>query len=720
MSRRRPSKRGRQKIRKERFQPRRSRRLSEQLLGQEAVDQIIGHIHLLGGSASSKDIYASLDWPRSYRKELQLLLTAMAQQGLLRDQGGKVYALNLQEFSSGDLTVNPRGFGFVAQGPEKGNDIFVAGRNLADAIHGDTVLVQITSDRKGRQEGRVVMVVRRNLERLVGIFHQQGQGGTVIPDDKRLRLTIAVQAGQTLAAKEGEAVMVQITDFLAEKLQAQGRVEEILGDPLQAKVQMEMVIRSHQLPHAFSDETMAQVKKIPATVEMDDSRQDLRHIPHVTIDGETARDFDDAVAVSRQDGGFRLYVSIADVSHYVQPGTPLDQDAYARGTSVYFPAGVLPMLPERLSNGLCSLNPDEDRYAFTAIIDFDQAGKRSKSRFAKSVIRSRHRLTYTKVWAIISGEQHDQLSPLIEPMQELGGLLEKRRQQRGSINFDLPEAEITINDEGQVEAIRRRERNQAHKLIEEFMLAANEAVANHLNQLKAPFLYRIHESPDLSKVEEFSEFAHNLLGKLPQERGSSAWFNQILAKSAGSPKEYVINNLMLRTMKQARYSPENAGHFGLAAPFYCHFTSPIRRYPDLQVHRALQSALAGKKGKKMELDEAGDFLSKRERVAVDAERDMHDRLKAAYMVRHLGETFTGIISGVSSYGLFVELDQLFVSGAVAMTDLSDDYFVHDEKQHRLKGKRSGVSYSLGDLVTVQVSRVDMEQYRINLLLAEED
>ena len=650
----------------------------------------------------------------------------MVEQHLLSSKGGKIYRLNSKDLVSGELTINPRGFGFIVQSPLSGQpaaaDIFVASRNLADAIHGDTVLAKITSNKRGKLEGHILTVLHRNLEQVVGIFSSKGKGGKVIPDDSRLRLEITIAPAHCQGAKDGDAVLVRITEFLGEKLQAEGQVTELLGDPTLAKVQMEMIIRSHELPFAFSDATMAQVKKIPPTVRLEKGREDLRTIPHVTIDGETARDFDDAVAVEKRSNGYRLHVSIADVSHYVQPGTPLDKDAYERGTSVYFPAGVLPMLPERLSNGLCSLNPHEDRYAFTAIIDFDLEGKRQSSRYCKSVICSQHRLTYDVVWDILSeATTNDELSPLLSPLAELGKVLENRRQQRGSINFDLPEAEIIIGPDDKVESIGRRDRNLAHKLIEEFMLAANEAVASTLENKKIPCLYRIHEVPEITKVEQFAEFAHNLFGTLPKEIGTPSWFNQILAMSVGTPEEYVINNLMLRTMKQARYAPENAGHFGLAASSYCHFTSPIRRYPDLQVHRALTTTLAGsaKPQKGQNLQEAGEFLSKRERVAVDAERDMQNRLKAAYMLEHIGESFSGIISGVSSFGVFVELDDLLISGAVPITDLSDDYYEHDEKHHRLVGRRTGQRYSLGDLVTVQVSRVDMAQHRINFIFEDE-
>ncbi|MEN8140367.1 MAG: ribonuclease R [Thermodesulfobacteriota bacterium] len=697
-------------------------------LAQEQADQVISVINRLAGPAGPKDILKALGWPRGRRQLLNELLPALVEEGLLHQKNNNCFSLRAEAFISGELTVNPRGFGFVSPAGATGreNDIFIGGRNLGPAIHGDQVLVQIIGGRKGKDEGRVVAVSQRSLTELVGIFHPLSQGGgRLIPDDSRLRLEITIPPGQERGAEEGQAVRARISLFQTETLAAQAQVQEVLGDPALPQVQMAMVIASHRLPKKFSPETMAQVAKIPATVRLDDQRLDLREIPHVTIDGETARDFDDAVAVSRLKDGFRLHVSIADVSHYVQPGTPLDQEAYERGTSVYFPTGVLPMLPERLSNGLCSLNPHEKRYAFTAIIDFDRQGKRRKSRFGKSVIESRHRLTYNQVWAIISGEEEEpELHELISPMIELAEGLGKMRHRRGSLDFDLPEAEIIINDDQQqVLSVERRARNQAHRIIEEFMLAANEAVAAFLAEEHTPCLYRIHEAPNPLKVEEFAQFTHNVLGQLPPDQGTPHWYNAILAQTHESPAEYVINNLMLRTMQQARYSPDNSGHFGLAAPCYCHFTSPIRRYPDLQVHRALAATLARKAGKKKggeDLQEGvAELLSGLERRAVDAERDMHSRLKAAFMLAHVGETFSGIISGVSSYGLFVELDHPAVGGGVAMADLGNDYFVLDDKNHRLTGRSSGRSHRLGDLVTVVVDRVDLSQHRVNFRLVTE-
>ncbi|MBU1640578.1 MAG: ribonuclease R [Proteobacteria bacterium] len=689
-------------------------------------DRIVAVIHHRGGVADSKEIWHDLDWPRSARPDLYLLLDALVKQRVLIDAGDKSYSINPKEFQEGTLVVNPKGFGFVtltAEDRDKAaKDVFVPARFLGTAMHRDTVLIQQVGASRGRTEGRVVAVVKRGLDRLVGVYVD----GIVTPDDSRLLLKVKIVAGASMDAKNGDAVLVALDTFGAGALSATGRVVEILGNPRSAKVQMEMVIRNYELPHEFSDEVLEQVAKISAKVEVGEGREDLRDIFHVTIDGETARDFDDAVSVEKQKKGYRLYVSIADVSHYVEPGSPLDKEAYQRGTSVYFPAGVLPMLPERLSNGLCSLNPDEDRYGFTAILDFDDTGKRVKSRFCRSVIRSRYRLTYTRVWEIIQGnlveKGDEELKGPVDIMAELDTLLNKRRMGRGAIGFELPEVEITVDASDQVESLKKRVRNQAHKLIEEFMLAANEAVAEAMSEADVGILYRIHEAPNPVKVEEFAEFAHSFLGQLPKAASTPQWFNAVLTKAVGTPKEYMVNNLLLRVMKQACYSPENVGHFGLAASYYCHFTSPIRRYPDLQVHRALAGWLTKTKvsAKARErLVDDGEFLSKRERVAVDAEREMDNRLKAQYMFKHIGDSFPGIISGVTDWGLFIELDELMVSGAIALTDLAGDYYILEEKMHRLVGKRTGKRYQLGDLVVVRVASVDLLSYRINFVLEED-
>ncbi|HEX9714598.1 MAG TPA: ribonuclease R, partial [Desulfurivibrionaceae bacterium] len=608
-------------------------------------------------------------------------------------------------------------------------DVFIPPGMLGGSAHNDKVLVQLMSRRQGRYEGRVIAVLNRATTRLVGIYMAGGNTGLVTPEDTRFPYNLIIRKEDSRGAKNGDAVLAEITSFAAGQRNLDGIILEVLGNPKDIQVQTEMVIRKFDLPHAFTEEVTTQVEGLDPEVKMSASRTDLRGVVHVTIDGETARDFDDAVAIEPLNNGFRLYVSIADVSHYVRPQTPVDVEAYQRGTSVYFPTRVIPMLPERLSNNLCSLVPDEDRYTFTAVLDFDEHGKRLGKRFMKSIIRSKHRLTYTIVKQVLVDHDPAMLSkyadiiPNLEMMGRLALSLEKRRIKRGSIGFELPEPLAVLGEDNTVLTIKRSERNQAHKLIEEFMLAANEAVALTLTDSKIDSLYRIHEPPDPLKVAEFTEFAQSMGLPVEEGDGSPQWFGAVLAMAAGTPQEYIISNLLLRTMQQARYSPHNLGHFGLAATHYTHFTSPIRRYPDLMVHRALAASLQ-KKGKALpgtepvSSEEAGGFLSKRERVAVEADREMMERLQVHFMADKIDETFEAIISGVTAFGLFVELTEVFVNGAVPITEMRDDYYELEEGRHRLIGQRTKTVFQIGDLVRVRLTSVEIPRRRINFSVEE--
>jgi ribonuclease R len=714
--------------------------------GQVSADEIIGFIMANGGQAETAEIMGAFDLGRSSRKELHTALQALVHQKLLSESLDDLYMVrNAGEYAEGVLTVNPRGFGFVALTPaparNQPGDVFVAERNLGTALHGDRVLIKVSAGREGKQEGRVLKVLARGMELIVGIFKAGTPVGLVTPEDERFPFNILVRREQSCGARDGEAVVTKITEYgHLGGVNCKGEIVEVLGNPDSLRVQTEVVIRKFQLPHEFSPEVEGQLAGVSDVVEAGPGRLDLRDTLHITIDGETARDFDDAVAIETTDKGYRLYVSIADVSHYVPEGSPLDGEAYRRGTSVYFPTMVVPMLPERLSNNLCSLVPNQDRYAFTAILEFDSEGRLKGKRFAKSVICSRYRMTYNLVRQIIidqdpavRGQYPALLVPLAE-MERLGRLLLHQRMARGSIGFELPEAFVEVEEDDTVKDIARRERNFAHQIIEEFMLAANEAVAHAMDDHHLTRgLYRIHETPDPLKVADFAQFAKSMGLAIPDEApGTPAWFGQVLKLSKGSPQEYIVNTLLLRTMKQARYSFDNVGHFGLAASHYCHFTSPIRRYPDLMVHRALAGFLSAgakksaKKGvaHKGEMEqgdnsEAGEFLSSRERVAVDAEREMVDRLKVRYMEDKIGETFAAIISGVAAFGFFVELIDSFISGAVAVTDLTDDYYSLDERNHRLIGKNSNRIYQIGTLLRVKLTSVDKARRRINFVVSND-
>ncbi|MBI5557461.1 MAG: ribonuclease R [Deltaproteobacteria bacterium] len=702
--------------------------------GAALVDDILTFLYRHAGEVDLKEVVDSMVITRGQRKEIESLLDDLCHHRLVQKIAKKTYRLHRESFLEASLVVHPRGFAFAtpAAGQDQipaGKDLFIPGRELGSALHGDHVLLQITGSSRGRFEGRVVKVLTRVVKKIVGIYNEGSARGFVTPDDERYPFTIGIEHEFSGEAHNGDAVLVEITDFGQAGGQARGRIKEVIGDPDSALVQMQMVIRKLDLPHVFMGQSLLESDRFSDKVEMTADRTDLRDILHVTIDGETARDFDDAVSVLKTKTGFRLYVSIADVSHYVKPGSSLDQDAWERGTSVYFQTGVVPMLPERLSNNLCSLNPEVDRYAFTAILDFDRTGKRRKTSFVKSVIRSRYRLTYTLVRQLIVDNDpllRKNYKPLLTPlkwMAELGVELEKRRMGRGSMGFEIPEPYVEFGPDDTIAAIKLRERNQAHKIIEEFMLAANEAVAETFAARHTASLYRVHQSPDILKVAEFAEFMQSMGYEVPRDKEnlSSKWFNRLINQTKGTPREYLISNLILRVMQQARYSPENIGHFGLAAEFYTHFTSPIRRYPDLMVHRALKQLL-WQEGKTLapaaNLDEAGDFLSKRERVAVDAEREMLDRLKVRYMENKIGENFSGIISGITSFGLFVELIQTMISGAVAMADLPKEGYEFHEKRHMLIGRQSGKNYQVGDLISVRLISVDKRARRINFALSE--
>jgi ribonuclease R len=712
----------------------------------EVIEQeILAFLYKKREPQTMAQIMETLSISRSDSKILSNLLSDLCRRDILscaRNKGkgsGKAYSLMQDaDLVEGVVEVHPKGFGFAIIGDKTGKpaqktdkslrqDPFIAPDNLGSAHHGDRAIFRLYAKRRGRAEAKVIKIVQRAATILVGTYEAGRQTSLVIPEDERFLFNILVHRKNSCGSRNGEAVVVEITDFKTGKRNPEGRIIEVLGNPEDIAVQAEIVIRKHKLPHRFSDMALQEADGYADTMPAEKGRLDLRSIPHVTIDGETARDFDDAVAVEKTNKGWRLFVSIADVSYYVKPNSALDREAYERGTSVYFPNRVVPMLPERLSNNLCSLLPNESRPAFTAVMEFDRKGKLLAKKFTRSIIVSHHRLTYTKVKKMLvdkDGPLVSKYSDILDQLQEMASLaeiLEKKRFARGSIGFSIPEAEVLIDPDDQVSDVIRSERNMAHKLIEEFMLAANEAVAATLSSGDIPTLYRIHESPVDLKVQEFTTFARTLGLHFSANGGSPKWFGKVLSMVAGTPKEYIVNNLLLRTMQRARYSPENLGHFGLAATYYTHFTSPIRRYPDLIVHRTLFNMLTQKKksgtiAPAPDLQQAGDFLSGRERAAVDAEREMTERLQVRFMAEKIGASFDGIVSGVTAFGLFIELLDHFVSGAIEIAALKDDYFQFDEKNYRLIGSHTGKIFQVGDLVLVRLASVDTRQRRINFVL----
>jgi ribonuclease R len=632
----------------------------------------------------------------------------------------------------GRISVHRDGYGFVT--PDGGGeDIFIPSKFLKGALHGDLVEASSSLSRMGgnKLDGRVLTVLERATSRIVGRYEETRRGAIVIPEDQRLNLVVEIPVKGRGTAQDGHQVVAELTAYPIGGRPAEGKIIEVLGWPDDPEVEIQSVIRRFDLPHVFTPDVLAEAEGITDTVSSKDlkGRVDLRVMPTVTIDGESARDFDDAVSLRREGDNFRLWVSIADVSHYVTKDSPLDREAYLRGTSVYFPDRCIPMLPERLSNGICSLNPNVDRLTMTAEMLFDQSGTMLDSSFYSSVIKSTARLTYTIVKQIIVdgdrelADKYRPVSPMLMNMKELALILMAMRKKRGSIDFDLPEPEVIIGLTGLTEGIIRAERNLAHQLIEEFMLAANEAVARHITSRNIPFLYRVHENPDPAKLQTFQDFVYGFGYEftLVDEKVKPFELQRLLIQASGRPEERMINYSLLRCMKQARYAAENVGHFGLASDCYCHFTSPIRRYPDLVVHRILKAVITLAASKQLaiateRLGEVAEHTSKRERVAMEAERDVVEMNKLQYMQKHVGEQFNGYITGVTAFGFFVELEELFVEGLVHVSTLTDDLYVHAEKQHSLIGRRTGTIFRIGDAVRISVASVSPGTRRIEFLL----
>lgn len=693
----------------------------------------------------------------SQSARLREYLVEFTRTGLSAAKGGRYWRKQSSGLVIGTLRGTRSGHAFVIPEDErerKQGDLYIDERAMGAALHGDTVIARVTGVRERGREGRVEAVLYRANPTVVGRFVKLKSEAMVSPIDERFLYEISVAVSDALGASDGDIVNVEITRPPVAGRPPLGRVIELLGREDQPGIDIEIIIRKHHLPHVLPDAALAEAESISEHIgdEQIAGRMDLRDWLTITIDGETARDFDDAVSLEMlPNGRARLGVHIADVSYYVRQGSALDEEAFRRGTSVYFPERAIPMLPERLSNGICSLNPRVDRLTMSAIMELDAKGRVVDYTLAPSVIHSRERMTYTAVSEIINnpeGEtarQYAHIKDMIFAMHELALVLIKRREERGAIDFDLPEAELRFDDEGRICGITRSERNIAHRLIEEFMLLANETVAKHLERLGVPMLYRIHEEPNPSKVEEFAEiaasFGHkfSMHGPTPQ-RG----FQQLAREIRGLPEERMLSYLMLRSMQRAKYTAQNLGHFGLAMKTYTHFTSPIRRYPDLIVHRILREVLErghsgeeewqqvdlGRKRalktvswpvmdeeRETELRSAlvtiGDHSSERERAADDAERELMDWRKAEFMAEHVGDEFDGVITSVKDYGFYVELKEFFVEGLVHVSTLRDDAYEYHERKHRLVGVRSNRKYRLGDVVRVSVNRVDRSRHLID-------
>ena len=691
--------------------------------------------------ATARELFRVLQIPRDQQAAVRRYLKSLAADGALVVVSGNRYGLaDRMDLVVGRLEGHSSGFGFVTpERPPEGlqGDVFVAAQNLKEALHGDRVVVRIERHRPdGKAEGRVVEILARRSQTIVGRYEVDSSGlGYVVPFDRRLLADVQIPRSETGGASQGEMVSVEVTRWPTPTRGPLGRIVEVLGAIEDPGVDTEIILRKHAIPDEHSTEAVEEARRLGSVVKDRDlkGRTDFRDRPVVTIDGEDARDFDDAISIERlANGHYWLGVHIADVAHYVSEGSALDTDAYERGTSVYFPERAVHMFPEELATGLCSLRPHVDRLVQSCLMEVNGRGDVVRYELHDGVVNSTERLTYTAVNAILTDRaeaatvRYEALVPMFEQMGELFEILNQRRRLRGSIDFDLPEPKIILDDEGLVEDIVAHERNVAHRLIEEFMLLANETVARHLEKAGMPTLYRIHEPPDPLKVMEFDEFVSSL-GFSLAARGEilhPADFQRLVDKIRGTPEERPIAFLMLRTMQKARYDSLNAGHFGLAAETYTHFTSPIRRYPDLVVHRVLREQRCGKVSDERrdeldaELSEVGRHTSETERRAIEAERELVQWKKVRFMADKVGDTFSGYITGVAPFGLFVELIEHYVEGLVHVSTMADDYYRYNEQTHMLIGENSRKRYRLGDKVTVQVIRVDLERRQVDLGIEE--
>ena len=694
----------------------------------------------LGHPSTVREIMRTLKLPKVQAPAIRRSLRTLVSRGDLVETRGKAYGVpDFMDMVPGRITVHPQGYAFVR--PEReveglSGDVYIAGPNVNEAMHGDRVLVRIDRQgRDGRMEGRIIRILERGASTVVGRFEVDDRGLQFVePFERRMLMDVEILSGDEQSATSGAMVVVEIVRWPTAARHALGRVVEVLGDLDAPGVDTQIIIRKHGIPDRHSDESLAEARRLGQEINPKDTkgRTDFRKDVVVTIDGDDARDFDDAVSVDvLKNGNYRLVVHIADVAHYVHEGSALDREAAERGTSVYFPERAVHMFPTDLATGLCSLRPHVDRLVQSCVMEIDPRGRVVDYSLHDGVMYSHARMTYNQVHGVLEGDealraQFKALVPLFERMRNLFRILNDRRRHRGSIDFDLPEAHVVLNELGAIENILASERNVAHRIIEEFMLVANETVAAHLEANDVPSLYRVHEAPDPLKVEQFEEFittfGHSLGAPLNVIRPRH--FQKLVERLKGRPEERPIAALMLRTMQKARYDPACLGHFGLAAAEYTHFTSPIRRYPDLIVHRTLREHRLGTLNQEQlqdrieELPDVARHSSEMERRADEAEYELLAWKKVRFMADKIGDEFDGYITSVTSFGLFVELVEHYVDGLVHISSMADDYYRFMERAHLLRGEHTHRVYRIGDKVRVQVVRVDQTRRQIDLGLVE--
>ena len=653
---------------------------------------------------------------------------------ICRSKKGKIMSLNQMGLYAGKFVSHRKGFGFVESDEEFTQDLFIPADNVNTAMHNDRVIAEIvtpaTEDR--RAEGRIVKIVKREVTEVVGLFQPSRNFGFVIPDNKKFNQDIYIPKKFFSGAKENDKVVVEITVWPSEDRKPEGKIIEILGQKGERGVEIESIIKAHGLPEEFPKKVLEEAEFVaqPIPQEEIDRRLDIRDLKIFTIDGEDAKDLDDAVSIEKlSNGNFKLGVHIADVTHYVREKSKLDKEALKRATSVYLVDTVIPMLPKTLSNGVCSLNPHEDKLTLSVFMEIDRKGNVKQYDIKETIINSKARMTYTEVSDIL--EKDDPLlkktfSHMIEEFklsEELARILMKRRERRGAIDFDFPEAKIILNKDGEVVDIKHYERRISNRIIEEFMLVSNETIAEHFFWLGLPFVYRVHETPSSEKMEELSKFVatfgYTIKGDLEEVHPKA--LQSIVEQIKGKREEEAVSTILLRSLKQARYEPTCIGHFGLAAKYYCHFTSPIRRYPDLQIHRIIKEQLNNKINQKRQdqlsniVDYASTQSSERERAAELAERDVHDYYKACYMADKVGEEFEGTISSVTNFGMFVELENT-VEGLIRLANMADDYYIYDDMSYTIIGERTRKTFRIGDPVRIRVDKVNVDFREIDFEL----